>query len=289
MKRNLIIAATSAALLLPSGWSSANANLAPSTLIPSAFTLPVVGFGMPTVVGVAEPTTAVIAGGYASVAVPEAYAPAGTRLDAVRYRPRTRHRGYDRGPRGTSSSQIHAGFFDPEGSADNGFVLGLRGGPLVDPHVQIGLGADWTHRSENLTQIIGTTTGPGGTTIRVQRDLARSSSNLFPLMGFMQVMGDQKMSLIPYFGIAGGYEVLFLSGDDFTTGNSFDATYGGWAWQAWGGAAIPLSGRSRLVGEIFANRGDAHRDVEDAITGETFRETVDLDGVGMRFGLSWGF
>ena len=48
------------------------------------------------------------------------------------------------------------------------------------------------------------------------------------------------------FGIGGGYEVLFLSAEDFQTGEKFDATYGGWGWQAWAGLSIPMSNRSRM-------------------------------------------
>ncbi len=77
--------------------------------------------------------------------------------------------------------------------------------------------------------------------------------------------------------------------EDFQTGQSFDATYDGFGWQLWGGAALPLSGRSRLVGEVFMNNADLEREVFDVVTGETIRETVSTDGVGARFGLSWGF
>ena len=68
----------------------------------------------------------------------------------------------------------------------------------------------------------------------------------------------------------------------------FDGTFGGWAWQVWGGLAIPLSGQGRLTGEVFVNNGEAHRDV-DGPPGITYRETVNLDGTGARFGVNFGF
>ena len=259
-----ILALAAASLVAASGTVRAD-RLAPSTYTPSAFAVPIVGFDA------------------ASIAK-------GVTLEAVRYRPRSRYRdNYDRGPRNESLTQLHLGFFDPEGDADNGFVVGMRGGPLVDPHIQIGAGLDWVHRSDQQSAVLGSQPGPGGTTITTRRELARSSSNLFPIMGFLQVQADPDMPFIPYFGVGGGYEVLFLSAEDFNTGESFDATYGGWGWQAWGGAALPLSGRSRLSGEIFVNGGDAHRDVDDTISGGVVREIVSLSGVGMRFGLNWGF
>src|SRR5262249_1569650 len=96
------------------------------------------------------------------------------------------------------------------------------------------------------------------------------------------------LPVVPYFGIGGGYEVLFLNAKDFQTGEKFDGTFGGWGWEAWGGAALPLSGNTRLAAEVFTNTASVERDVDDP-SGATFHEVVDLDGVGMRFGVNWGF
>ena len=122
-----------------------------------------------------------------------------------------------------------------------------------------------------------------------RREVSRSSSDLFPFMGYVQLNADRDLPVIPYFGLSGGYEVLFLSAEDFATGEEFDGTFGGFGWQAWGGAALPLGPRAKFTGEVFINDAELGRDVEDNFTGESFRETVDMDGAGMRFGLSWGF
>ena len=92
---------------------------------------------------------------------------------------------------------------------------------------------------------------------------------------------------VPGWGTTG--DVLFLSADNFQTSEHFDATYGGWGWQAWGGVSVPLSGNSRITAEVFRNQSEVGRDVDDPQTGVTYREIVNLDGVGMRFGLGWGF
>jgi hypothetical protein len=186
-------------------------------------------------------------------------------------------------------AQLHAGFLDPEGPAEPGFVIGVRGGQQVDDFLQIGLGVDWRNKSGHATQVLQQSTGPGGEVIQVQRDLSRYSSNLFPALAYVQVSGPSNMTLIPYAGVGASWQVLFLSGDDFQTGQSFDATYDGFGWQVWGGAALPLSGRSRLVGEVFLNNADLGRDTYDAVSGSNVHETVSTDGVGARFGVSWGF
>lgn len=207
------------------------------------------------------------------------------RNDAIRYRDRYRRRS----SYGESPAQIHFGFFDPDGHGATSFLLGLRGGPLVSPNVQIGGGLDWIYRTDDNTQIAGEPFQQGGTTVTPTRVLSRASTNLFPFTLFLQVQGDENQSVIPYGGIAGGWEVLFLSADDFTTGESFDATFTGWGWQAWLGAGIPLSGQARLNGEVYVNQAEPERDVDDAATGLTFRERVKADGVGMRLGLQFGF
>jgi len=60
----------------------------------------------------------------------------------------------------------------------------------------------------------------------VKRVLSRASSNLIPVLGYVQVSGDHTMPLIPYAGAGVGYEAYFLSADDFNTGAHFDAEYG---------------------------------------------------------------
>ncbi|HEY3216382.1 MAG TPA: hypothetical protein VGK93_07810 [Candidatus Eisenbacteria bacterium] len=243
--------------------------------------------------GVAAPAPSTLAWLGEGSAAGEAFAAprwAGPRWDALRYRPRRARYGVERyGPRPEGFSQIHLGFLDPDGRPSRGLILGFRGGLAVDPHIQIGGNLDWRHTSDRQTEVISEGTGPGGEPIVVRRDLSRSSSELFPVLGFLQVSAGSGLPVIPYFGLAGGYEILFLSAKDFQTGETFEGTFGGFGWQMWGGAALPLSGRARLNAEVFVNDAELSRDVDDPITGQGFRETIDMDGTGMRFGLAWGF
>ena len=66
-------------------------------------------------------------------------------------------------------------------------------------------------------------------------------------------------------------------------------TFSGWGWQAWGGLGVPLGGRTRLIGEAFVNGAELARDVTDDTTGQKQHETVNADGMGLRFGVGWGF
>lgn len=223
-----------------------------------------------------------------------AFAPAPADRGGVaesRFRPRRergeRHARYAARPE--VFSQIHAGFLDLEGGEAAGVLFGWRGGIAVDPHIQIGGQVDWRHRGRSDAVVVSEGPGPGGTTIVTRADLARSSSDLVPLLGFVQVTGGSSMKVIPYAGLGGGVQILHLSAENFLTGEEFEGTFAGFGWQAWAGAALPLSGRARLNAEVFVNAAELSRDVSDPQTGIEYRETVEADGAGMRFGLQWGF
>jgi hypothetical protein len=215
-----------------------------------------------------------------------------TGYESITYRPRydrpRRYRDESRSSGGSSTvSQLHVGFFSPSEFSSSGLLLGFRGGVAPDEHVQIGVDVDWHYKSENQTDVVSQQTLPTGGSSQVKRVLSRASSNLIPVLGYLQVSGDHTMPIIPYAGAGVGYEAYFLSAADFNTGAHFDAEFGGFAWQAWAGAQVPLSGRSRLVGEVFMNQADLGRDVD--ILGVAYRESVNLNGAGMRFGVNWGF
>ncbi len=218
-------------------------------------------------------------------AVTTASAP-GVQFLGTHYRPR----GGSRSTLGSSSvSQIHIGYYDPDGDASKRFLVGIRGGPMIDEHIQLGVGVDWAHKNEKTSSVSHSEIGPGGTPIEVRTDLASASYNFFPLMAFVQISADDDLGVVPYFGAAAGYEVLSLSAENFQTGDTYDGTFGGWGWQLWGGAALPLSGRTRVTGELYVNGGELNRDVDNVLSGGTYRETVSADGMGLRLGLAWGF
>jgi hypothetical protein len=181
--------------------------------------------------------------------------------------------------------QIHGGVFAHEQNGPRSYAFGLRGGPSIDPHLQIGVGADWYHRTDSERAVVAETL-QAGQPVTTTRVLSQASSDLIPVMAFLQVSVGK--GLIPYAGIAGQYQFLLLSASDYATGADYSANFGGWGWQGWGGLALAF-GRSRLFGEVFISSGDVERDVRDPASDLTYRETVNADGGGARCGLSWGF
>ncbi len=275
MRSSLWIAALAVGLLPAAALADPGAAGIPSQV--SALALPVVGADAALDAGSgATPVTAALATPF---------------VGGIRYRPR----GYgyrDRGYAMPTVAQLHAGFMDPTDNFSTGFNGGFRVGPMVTPNLQLGVGLDWWHKSSSDLMSIDVGSLPGGGSATRQLELSRTSADLLPIMAFAQLSGDENMSIIPYAGAGVGYEVLYLSADDFTTNTSFNATYGGFGWQGWAGLAVPLSGRTRVSGEAFYNGSQVGRDVDVTLsdgTPATVREVVKMDGVGARFGVSWGF
>lgn len=189
------------------------------------------------------------------------------------------------------AAQIHVGLFDPIDNFSTGFDGGFRFGPQVDPHLQFGLAMDWWHRSDDRVMNLGTVEAPVGTASE-ELILSESSANLVPILVFVQVSGDEDMSVIPSAGFGVGYEWLFLTANDYVTHESFDQTFGGFGWQAWVGAGLPLDYRIRLNAEVFFNGCEVGSEVDVNIQGygyATVRDVIKMNGVGMRFGVSWTF
>jgi hypothetical protein len=263
-----------AAVLLPVA-AAAGPGASGSLLQNPSFMMPLVSM---------TPTTVVAA----ELVAPPTLALANPFVGGVAYRPRAYR---SRASVMPTTTQVHGGFFDPTEGFSTGFVGGFRMGPQVDPHVQLGLAVDWWHRSESTTMDLGQVQLPAGSG-ESRLLLSRASADLMPILAFVQVSGDENLPVIPYGGFGAGYEWLFLTADDYLTGDSFQQTFGGFGWQVWGGAGIPLDGRTRVNGEVFYNGSEVGSDADVYIEGlgaVTVRDVVQMNGLGMRFGISWGF
>jgi len=245
--RDALIAAL-ATVLLPSGFVPAKASAA-DLASPSPFALPVAGVS--------------------EIAVSTSWCPPA--LGSIYYRPRHRYREREhfteRNSHATGFSQIHGGFFDPEGDLSSAALFGFRAGGLIDDHVQLGLGLDWSHRSDRQSEVISQEPLPGGGTSEVRRLLARSSSNLFPMMAFLQIAPGGGLPVVPYFGIGGGYEVLFWKQPIVKSRQSlvsWEATrfISTWGTNTLEAAYIPGAGSTNMT-ELVDDQGNCAADPAD--------------------------
>jgi hypothetical protein len=275
--RGALLGAAALLLGMSAGPSFAEGPSAPR-LQPSALALPRVDLGRIAAVRTSD----------AGAPLSLASAPTDVDLDAVRYQPAQQEQYDNPGSARPIVSQLHGGYFDASANNTNPFIVGLRAGPMVDKRLQVGIALDWVHQTKNLANVLSTSQGPGSITISTKQDTARALLNLVPIMAFAQASGFGLLGIVPYVGAAGGYEVLVLSADNFISGQSFEANFGGWGYQLWAGAGLPLGSRTRLNGEVFVNQAELSKTITDA-NGVSAKQTVDMNGVGARLGLAWGY
>jgi hypothetical protein len=287
--RHQTLAALGAALLLMSLAPAAAFAVTPPE--PSAFALPAGSLALDAVPILAGATPQVSAVHVA--AMPE------LEFAGVEYRPRNTqttvppamppatnpHRGSEL----KTLTQIYGGIFQLDRRPDNNaYFGGLRVGPMLGKHAQIGGMFDWIHDTSHESNFETQVEGPGGVPIDTRYDISRSTTDLFPLMAFIQLSGWGKLAIMPYVGAAGGYQWLNLHAENYETGHTFDSTYGGLGWQVWAGAGLPIAKGTKLTGELFLNGGDLGRDEVDPYNTVIYHENVNVNGVGARFGLAWG-
>jgi hypothetical protein len=178
---------------------------------------------------------------------------------------------------------LHGGLFAPVDVNATSPTLGLRLGRRLVSHVQGGLLVGWTFQRKNLEQPVNGLPG-----LQPQRILARVDGQLVPAMAYIQVDLNESRFLVPYVGIATGYEWFKLKANDYRTGETATATYANYAWESWGGLGLRLGPDMTFDSELFYNGGSLERDVTDP-SGQSYSETVHANGVGARVGVNFLF
>ena len=96
-------------------------------------------------------------------------------------------------------------------------------------------------------------------------------------------------TLTPFIGAGVTYQVLVNEVRDYENGVEFANTYGGPGWQVYGGLMMPITTQARLLGELMYNEATVSRNVDSFQLGLPVRETIDVSGVGLRFGVEFHF
>jgi len=178
------------------------------------------------------------------------------------------------------SMQLDGGLFAPLQANGASPTAGMRYCKHIGTHLQSGLRTGWTFKRAKLES-------NGEPDADTHVELARVDANLVPVMAFMQVDLTDRF-LVPFFGFGVGYEWLTLHAIDHQTGEQAKATYGNVAWETYAGIGLQLTSIWRLNSELYYNGGSLERKIQKS-DGTYQREAVDVNGVGVRFGVDMKF
>ena len=180
----------------------------------------------------------------------------------------------------TGTLHLHGGAWTPIEKSTANAMLGMRLGANMGDHVLFGALTGWTYHTASLYDTAPASGPPG---LHPKTVLATASANLVPAMAFLQVTLTKKFFLAPYVGIAAGYEWLYLHAKDYRTEADTSLTYSNPAWEWYAGMGLRLSRSVRVDGEAYYNGATLGRDV--FVNNQRLRETVDMNGIGVRVGL----
>jgi hypothetical protein len=181
----------------------------------------------------------------------------------------------------TGAIHLHGGVWAPIDASVTNAMLGMRIGANMGEPVLFGLLSGWTYHTKSLYDTVAS--GPPGLSPRTV--LATGTAHLIPAMVFLQVTLTQKHAIVPYAGIAAGYEWLYLTVKDYRTASDTTLTYANVAWEWYAGMGLKLSPSVRVDGEVYYNAAALTRNVY-GVNNRILKEAVDMNGAGVRIGLN---
>lgn len=179
---------------------------------------------------------------------------------------------------------LKLGTFNPK-DAEAGFIVGLATGRQVDERVDFGLSADLFIRKFTDETDVGKDPSTGGNIKQVEIDY---SMYALPIMVQFNVRILPLAILRPYFGLAGGYEIVFSRERNYIDDIKDNRLYGGFGWQLMLGGEYRLGGASGLLGELFYNGCTVKRNKGTSGDGYPIHEELDFSGLGFRLGMRFG-
>ena len=183
--------------------------------------------------------------------------------------------------------KIKIGTFNPK-DAKAGFIVGISTGRQVDERVDFGIGADLFIRKFTQETAVGEVDSLGQITPEVTQTEISYSMYGLPIMVHIDARILPDAPVIPYVGIAGGYELLFSREANYLEDRKDNRLYGGFGWQAMVGAEYPFGSSSAILGEILYNGCTLSRSQGSSEAGFPLHEELDFSGFGFRLGFRLG-
>jgi len=178
---------------------------------------------------------------------------------------------------------IRVGSFNPE-DAKSGLTIGINTGRAVDDHVEIGLAADLFIRKFSQETVVGN--DPEGGTL-IQEEIEYSMYAL-PVMAQLTLNILPYAIVVPYAGLAVGYEMVYSSESNFELDETDRRFYGGFGWQVALGGKYYIGSSSAFFGELFYNGATVKRNKGSNEAGFPIREELNFSGLGFRVGFWLG-
>ena len=178
---------------------------------------------------------------------------------------------------------VKVGSFNPQ-DAKAGLIVGISTGRQVDERVDFGLGADLFLRKFTQETTVEDTAGGLIDPQQVQKEIDYSLYAL-PIMIQLNIRVLPQAVVIPYVGLAGGYEIVFSREANYITGDKDNRLYGGFGWQVMLGGEYPFGSASGVLAEIFYNGCTVSRNKGSSDLGFPISEELDFSGLGFRVGV----
>jgi len=183
--------------------------------------------------------------------------------------------------------KIKIGTFNPR-DAKAGLLMGISTGRQVDERVDFGIGADLFIRRFTQKTAVAEVDSLGQISPSIEQIEISYSMYGLPIMVHIDARILPNAPVIPYVGLAGGYELLFSREANYLNGTKDNRLYGGFGWQAMIGAEYPLGSSSAILGEILYNGCTLSRSQGSSEAGFPLHEELNFSGLGFRIGMRLG-
>ena len=179
----------------------------------------------------------------------------------------------------SSTIEVNGGLLFPQ-DMDNGFILGLSGGQIVDENIGWAFEANYFWRTFTKERVVKVT---GGTT--TSETEIENSTKMLPVM-FKIIYLSQiapKLDL----RISGGLGYTFLWNNDTNYKLDIENSdfFTGFTWQIGAGVSLPISRASDFFGELSYFNSAPSTDEGESQEGLPLRTEIDMSGLYIRIGI----
>ncbi len=178
-----------------------------------------------------------------------------------------------------STIEVNGGVLFPQ-DMDNGFIVGISKGKIVDENIGWAFEANYFWRTFTKDRVVKST---GGTTTSATE--IENSTKMLPVM-FKIIYLSQiapKLDLRISGGL--GYTFLWNNDTNYKLNIENSGFFTGFAWQIGAGVSLPLSRASDFFGELSYFGSAPSTDEGETTEGLPLRTEIDMSGLYMRIGI----